>query len=128
MPRSFDGTFQASDHGLTVTAHTRPGDDCRVHVCLSGEIDMAAVVALSKTVDWLTALAPVGVLVDLAELTFAGATLPNFVARVRQAVPDSTEIILWRAGPATRWVLRVTDMAAIASLRDEPTEPPAVCV
>ena len=114
-----------SDHGLTVTARTAPGGDHRARVCLAGEIDVAAVVALSETVDWLTALAPVSVLVDLAELTFAGATLPNFVVRVRQAVPDGAELILWRARPTTRWVLRVTDMAAIATLCDEPVEPSA---
>ena len=64
--------------------------------------------------------------VDLAELTIAGATLPNFVVRVRQAVPDGAELRLWRTKQTTRWVLRVTDMGAIATLRDESIEPPAV--
>jgi hypothetical protein len=122
MPPNPDGTFHESEHGLTVTARTLPGDDRRVHVCLAGEIDMAASAALSKTVDWLTALAPIHVLIDLAELTFACSTLPNFVVRVRHALPDGAELILWRARPAAGWVLRLADMATIATLRDEPTE------
>lgn len=128
MPSNSDSIFQESDHGLSVTLRTLPRDDRRAHVRLAGEIDMASCSVLSKTVDWLTTLAPVSVLVDLAELTFACSTLPNFVVRVRQALPDDAELILWRARPATEWLLRVTDMATIATVRDEPTEPPAVLV
>lgn len=124
LPRP-DGTFHSSQHGLTVTARTRPGDARCVDVCLTGDIDMAALASLSETVDWLTALAPVYVRVDLAALTFACSTLPNFVVQVRRAVPDDAELILWRAGPTTSWVLQVTDMAAIATLRDEPVRPVA---
>lgn len=123
MPPSSHGSYRQSDHGLTVTAHTLPGADRRTYLCMAGEIDMASSAVLARTVDWLTAVAPVSVLMDLAELTFAGSTLPNFVVRVRQAMPDGAELVLWRASPATEWVLRATDMATIATIRDEPTHP-----
>ena len=62
-------------------------------------------------------------LVDLAEVTFASSALPNFVVRLSQAVPHGAELILWRAPPMTGRVLRLTDMATIATLRDDPTVP-----
>lgn len=118
------GGFQRkSDDNLTITARPLHGDGRVICVTLAGEIDIAAYAVLSETVDWLVAVAPASVLVDLAELAFACAALPNFVVQVRHALPDDTEIILWRPRPATDWVLRVTDMAAIATIRDEPTEP-----
>jgi anti-anti-sigma factor len=123
MTQKSDGTCSESDHGLTVTVRTLPGDDRRAQVCLAGEIDIASWVVLSEIVDWLTALAPVSVVLDLAEVTFACSTLVNFVVRVRRAEPDGAELILWRARPATEWVLRVSDMATIATIRDELTEP-----
>jgi hypothetical protein len=122
MPPSSDGFFEEEHHGLTVTARTVPGDDRRAHVCLAGEIDMASSAVLSKTIVWLTALTPISVVVDLAALTFACATLPNFVVQVRHAVPGA-ELILWRATPMAAWVLRVTDMATIATIHDESAEP-----
>lgn len=123
MTQRPDGTFHSSQHGLTVTALVRPGDARCVDVCLAGEIDMAAFATLSETVNWLIAQAPVYVRMDLAALTFACSTLPNFVVQIRHAVPDIAELVLWRAGPAASWVLQVTDMAAIATLHDEPVEP-----
>lgn len=128
MPQSQDGIYQETDHALTITAHTRPGGNRLTFLCLAGEIDMASSAVLAKTIDWLTGLAPVCVLVDLADLTFAGATLPNFVARIRQAVPDGAEVILCGARPATGWVLRATDMATIATIHAEPAEPLAMIV
>lgn len=128
MPPSTFATFRSFDHGLTVTARTKGGDDRRAHLRLTGEIDMAAFTALSETIDWLTALAPTSVVMDLAELTFACSTLPNFIVRVRHAMPDGAELILWRPAPTARWVLGITGMAAIATLHDEPVEPPAVFV
>lgn len=120
------GTYRQSDQGLTVAARTLPGGAGRTYLCMSGEMDMAASAVLSNTVDWLAASAPTTVLIDLADITFAGSTLPNFVARVRHAVPDDAELIIWRARPATQWVLRVTGMATIATIRNEPTDPLAV--
>lgn len=61
-------------------------------------------------------------LIDLADVTFACSTLPNFVARVRHAVPDGVELILWQARPTTEWVLRITEMAVVATIRGEPAK------
>lgn len=124
MPPNRDRIFERSDHGLTVTARLLPGDGRHTCVWLAGEIDMASTAVLSQTVDWLTALAPVSVLVDLAELTFACSTLSNFVVLLRHAVPAGAELILWRARPQTEWVLRATGMADIATIRAEPSAVP----
>jgi len=121
MPPESDGTYQASNGGLTIIARALPGDGHRAQLSLTGDIDLAASAVLSETVDWLTATAPLSVLVDLSEVTFAGSALPNFVARVSQAMPSGTELVLWRARPATGLVLRITDMATIATLRDDTT-------
>ncbi|WP_251796118.1 STAS domain-containing protein [Paractinoplanes hotanensis] len=118
---SSDGFHQDSGNGLTVTIHSWPGDG-RAHVRLAGEIDIDVSVVLSRTVDWLATSAPVSVLVDLAELTFACATLPNFLVHVRHVLPDGAELILWRPRPLTEWVLQITGMAAIAVIRDTATE------
>jgi anti-anti-sigma factor len=123
MPSCFGRTFQASDHGFAVVARALPGDPPAVRVSLAGEIDIAASVVLSKAIDWLTALTPGSVLVDLTELTFACSTLANFVAQVRRSMPAGAELILWHARPTAGWVLRVTGMAAIATFIDEPAIP-----
>lgn len=118
MLQDSDGIYQGSGPGLTVTTRALPGNDRHAYVCLTGEIDRDSSAVLSETVAWLTALAPVSVLMDLAALTFACSALPNFVVRVRQAVPDGAEVVLWGATPATEWVLRATDMATIATIRN----------
>ena len=62
MPPSSDGTFHASEHGLTVTVGVLPGDERRAQICLAGNIDMQQFALLSDTVGWLTALATAHVL------------------------------------------------------------------
>ena len=121
MPESSDSTVYRSAHGLTVTVRTLPGDGRCADVGLAGEIDRDSSAILSQTLDWLTTMAPVRVRVDLAALTFACSTLTNFIARIRHAVPGNTELILWRPSLETAWVLRATDMAAIATIHGEHT-------
>ncbi|MEU4626202.1 hypothetical protein AB0G04_40265 [Actinoplanes sp. NPDC023801] len=121
MLESSDSSVYRSAHGLTITIRTLPGDGRRAYMCLAGEIDRDSSAILSRTVDWLTRVAPVSVLVDLAALTFACSALPNFLASVRHAVPGDAEVVLWRPRPEIEWVLRATDMAAIATIRGEPT-------
>lgn len=128
MPDNSGGFFQDSIKSLSVTIVMLPGDARRSHLRLAGEMDISSSAVLAQAVDWLTTSAPASVLMDLAELTFACSTLPNFVARVHRAVPDGAELVLWRPGPATEWVLRLTDMASIATIRNEPTAPPTVLV
>ena len=122
MPETSDSSVYQSTHGLMITIRTLSGDGRCAHVCLAGEIDRDSSAILSRTVDWLTTTAPVSVLVDLAALTFACSTLPNFIARVRHAVPGDAELILWRPRPETEWVLRATDMPAIATIRGGPIQ------
>ncbi len=122
MSQEPDGTFQVREAGLTIAASTSPGETRRACLRLAGELDMDASAALSKTVDWLAAVGPVSVLIDLAKVTFAGSTLPNFIVRLSAATPDA-ELILWRSSPVTKLILRITDMAAISTLRDDPVAP-----
>ncbi|GIM98076.1 STAS domain-containing protein [Paractinoplanes toevensis] len=124
MLPSPDGVFETSDRERTITIRALAGVDRRVHLSLAGEIDLAATAALSSTVDWLRTLTPISVLIDLSELSFACATLPNFIVRIRQFLSSSAEIVLWRPQPEIQKVLLVTDMATIATLRDEPASPP----
>lgn len=96
-------------------------------VCLAGEIDLAAVPALSDVADRLAAIEPAEVVVDLAAVTFACSTLPNFLARVHLTLPDSTTLIVCRPTTSTRRVLEITGMEQIMTLRgDLPTSGPWV--
>jgi anti-anti-sigma regulatory factor len=60
----------------------------RADLVLSGDVDLAACRPLADAVDQLAAAAPDTTVVDLAAVTFAGATtLVNFLASLRAAVP-----------------------------------------
>lgn len=106
------------DSGCIITVLASP-DQPAAFVCLAGEIDQAATERLSYAADRLATVAPAGVVVDLEAVTFAGATLPNFVARIYRLVPDGTSVVLCRPRPMTRWVLEATGMNQIATLRDD---------
>lgn len=114
-----DGVFEMTDRDRTMSVRGLADADRRVHLCLAGEIDMAATAALHSTVDWLATLTPVSVEMDLSKLSFAGATLPNFIVRIRQALPTAVEIVLCRSQPEVHWVLQVTGMANVTTMRDE---------
>ncbi|MET0426005.1 MAG: STAS domain-containing protein [Actinoplanes sp.] len=119
MPSETAGIFQDVDPCLTVTARLLPGDDRCAHVRLAGELDLSTSRTLAQTLDWLISVAPTSVQVDLGELTFVGATLPNFVVGISHAMPAGAELVLRRARPMTEWVLRVTGMADIATIRSQ---------
>ena len=60
---------------------------------------------------------PAGTLtVDVAAVAYVGAVLPNFLARVRQAVPATSLLTVSRPSLMTRFVLAVTDMTQIAKI------------
>ena len=117
-----DHTFQVGQSALMITAFTSPRRSS-VRLCLTGEIDLADSALLSTTVEWLCHVQPTVVLVDLSGVTYAGSALPNFVAEAHQQLPDGTNLILWRAGPAADLVLRATSMDVIATLTDDPPAP-----
>jgi hypothetical protein len=57
------------------------------YVGIVGEVDMMAEPALVDAIDRLTALTPHTVDVDLSAVTFCGASLANFFARVHNVSP-----------------------------------------
>jgi anti-anti-sigma regulatory factor len=112
------------DDGLTITV-LESADTGSALVCLGGEIDQAGFQRLSDAADRLATVAPASVFVDLGAVTFAGATLPNFVARMHGIVPDSAALVMCRSTPMTRWVLEATGMTEIATIRPDLPAPAA---
>ncbi|GLZ00680.1 STAS domain-containing protein [Actinoplanes sp. NBRC 103695] len=102
--------------GFAVTMHAAPGAPSAL-ICLAGEIDMAASAALSDAVDRLSAATPATVVIDLADVTFACATLLTFLAHLRQRLPADATMLLCRPAAGTRRLLRMTGMEQIATLR-----------
>jgi len=94
-------------------------------ICLGGEIDQAGSQRLADAADRVETAAPASVFVDLGAVTFAGATLPNFLARMHDIVPNSAALVMCRSTPLTRRVLEATGMAAIATLREDLPPPTA---
>ncbi|MCA2211733.1 STAS domain-containing protein [Jidongwangia harbinensis] len=111
-----------SDDGASVTYRMLPGGDRQAQICLAGDIDMTALAVLSGTIDWLTMVEPVSVLVDLTGVTFACSTLPNFVVRLRHVLPGGVELILWQPGPTIMRIFRITGMGAIATVHEGTAE------
>ncbi|MEH1098284.1 STAS domain-containing protein [Micromonospora sp. CPCC 205561] len=115
---------QLSGEHFVLTVLTAPGAPVAL-VRLAGEIDLEAGPALSDVADRLSAIAPSEIVVDVAAVTFACSTLPNFLARVHLTLPDDTALIVCRPTTSTRRVLDMTAMGHIATLRDDlPTSGP----
>jgi anti-anti-sigma factor len=75
---------------------------------LRGDIDLAVEPALVVAVGELEALAPRAVVIDLADVTFAGASLVNFLIRVRNVIPGTASMRVLGATPIVERVLTVT--------------------
>lgn len=116
------------DHGFTVTVLTAPNAPSAL-ICLGGDIDMTASAALSAVAERLATVEPAGVVIDLAEVTFACSVLPNFLARLHHRLPADSTILLCRPTSGTRQVLLMTGMDQIATLSADlpkagPSPPP----
>jgi anti-anti-sigma factor len=109
------------DVGLTITVLAL-ADARSALICLGGEIDQAGFEQLSAAADRLATVAPASVIVDLGAVTFAGAALPNFVARMHDIVPNSAALVMCRSRPMIRRVLELTGMTEIATLREDLAE------
>lgn len=107
MPSDPDGTFS-----ISVTLRSAR----RAELLLSGDVDLPARQPLADAVDQLAAAAPDHIVVNLAAVTFAGATLVNFLASVRAAVPPRSVLVACRPAPLVHFVLRMTDAAQIATI------------
>ena len=84
-----------------------------VDVCVAGDLDPDAESVLSNAVARIAALAPERVFVDIADVTFACSTLPNFLARLVDVLPHAMSVTVCRPAPMHRWVLDLTGMAKI---------------
>ncbi|WCN79427.1 STAS domain-containing protein [Micromonospora sp. LH3U1] len=112
---------QLSDDHFSITVLAAPEAPTAL-VCLAGEIDLEASSALSDVADRLSAIAPTEVVVDVADVTFACSTLPNFLARMHLGLPNSSALVVCRPTTNVQRLLDLTDMARIATLRaDLPT-------
>jgi anti-anti-sigma regulatory factor len=86
---------------------------------LIGEIDWDCEPALTQAAADLRRLAPQRLFVDLAEVSFAGATLVNFVVRVVLDLPPTSATVLCRPTQQTSRLLRMTSIESIASSCDQ---------
>jgi anti-anti-sigma factor len=89
-------------------------DDATVLIYLTGDLDLRAEPDLTRAISHLHAAGHRGVVVDLAELTFAGSTLPNFLVRVRNALPAGGTLVVRHPSPAARRILRLAALPRIA--------------
>lgn len=114
----------------TVTVSASPTTGIAL-VYVRGAIDPAVEPALHDVVEQLRAMAPRTVLVDLAEVTFAGSTLANFVAQVRDALPAEASLAVCRPSAMTRQVLMLAGVGRVPVLDADPPPPetsaPATC-
>jgi anti-anti-sigma regulatory factor len=108
-----------SDDGYVVSVVAAPGVPSAL-VYLAGEIDLAAAVALAEAIARLSVLAPTDVIVDLADVTFACATLPNFFVALRNDLPLDATLSACRPGQASHRVLRTTGIDQIITIRWDP--------
>jgi anti-anti-sigma regulatory factor len=106
----------SSPDGYVVTVLSAPGVPSAL-VYLAGEIDLAAAGALSDAMDRLSALAPANVMVDLADVTFACASLPNFLVGLRDSLPSDSALWACRPSPASSRILRTTGMDLVVTIR-----------
>ena len=111
MPADLNGTF-------LITATIAP-DFRRTDLALSGDVDMTALPLLADAVDQIGRAVPDTVVVDLAAVTFGGATLVNFLAHLHRAAPTGSALLICRPTPLIRTVLRITNMVQIATIRDD---------
>lgn len=108
-----------ADVSRTFSISVSSGTAGRMHLVLSGDVDLAARPQLTHAVAQVAAAAPRTVVVDLAAVTFAGSALVNFLAGVRLGVPDGAVLLACRPTPAVNWVLTASDGADIAIVRRE---------
>lgn len=65
-------------------------------VRLSGDVDLSDTPTLTAAYDQVVKARPQVIWLDLAEVTFAGSTLVNFLLRLRNALPEETRFAVCR--------------------------------
>jgi len=95
---------------VTVASEQRRAD-----LILSGDVDISAKSVLADAVEQVAAAAPHVAVVDLAAITFAGSVLLNFLARVDQALPAGSSLVVCRPTPEVRRILNIAAMEQLAA-------------
>ena len=107
----------SGNRDFTIVVTVSP-DQARAVLGLAGDVDTEAWPELTDVIQRLAAAPPDIIVVDLAAVTFVGSVLPNFLARLRQVVPATTELTVSRPTRSARFILRVTDAAQFAKTAD----------
>jgi ABC-type transporter Mla MlaB component len=102
---------------FTITVTFWPSQD-QAMVVLAGDLDIDAWPDLTDAIGHLIAMPTSTLTVDVAAVQHVGAVLPNFLARLSQAVPATSMLTVSRPSLMARFVLAVTDMAQIAKIDD----------
>jgi anti-anti-sigma factor len=118
MPTSRNGDFT-----VTITLSANEADAA---IALAGDLDMMAEPALSDTIRLLSTEAPDTVTVNLAALTFVDSVLPNFLVKVRQAMPVTATLVVANPTRQARFILQVTRIAQIATIDPEALAPECI--
>ena len=104
-----------SEH-CTVTITAALDERC-AGVRIVGEIDSGAKALLDSSIGLLSRMAPKLVLVDLGDVTFAGAALPDFLAKMHGQLPPGSTLIVSNPYPQVRQLLQLSGLTQIVSIR-----------
>lgn len=103
---------------LTVTV-VAPPDSPSAWIRLVGDVDMEADPALAEAADRLGCLTAHLMVIDLAAVTFAGATLTHFIDTVHHAHPDAA-LVLRQPSPLIRRILTLTGQDQFVVITSDP--------
>jgi anti-anti-sigma factor len=109
----------AARDGFSIVVTFAP-EQRRADLILSGDVDISANPALADAVDQVAVVAPHVTVVDVAAITFAGSVLLNFLARVHEALPAGSTLVVCRPTPVIRRILKIAAMERLAAIRDDP--------
>lgn len=115
------GLMSTTQHNrIAVTATFVTNLVACVHI--SGEVDMAVEDHLARVMTHLYIRRCRTVYIDLAAVTFAGTTLLTFIASVYAIAGERTALVVCRPHPATRRLIELAGLDAIATIRDDLSE------
>jgi anti-anti-sigma factor len=88
---------------------------CPVAV-VRGEIDLATVDEMVQCLESIVAMAPDALVFDFAEVSFFGATGIGALIRIRDALPESSRIVVRRPRPIVGLILTITEMESLCAI------------
>ena len=108
-----------SGHGIFSVTVLSPVGGSWAQVCITGQVDPAAATELAATIDRLRKTPARLVFVDVAAITFADGSLPDFCRLLRAALPGRSALSICRPGPMTRRILEDAGICDILTVRDD---------